>query len=95
MCIRDRVSSEDFNRLMFEEAVATIENALSKNRKTARVFYIPNLDCSVMLDESNFSKVLETAIKFYEQQEEYDKCAELVTLKKKVNGSRKRNKGGA
>jgi len=93
--LEELVTSEDFNRLMFEEAVATIENALRKNRKTARVFYIPNLDCSVILDEKNFNQVLETAIKFYEQQEEYDKCAELVTLKKKVNEPRKRNKGGA
>ena len=80
---------------MFEEAVATIENALDKKRETARVFYIPNLDCSVILEQRNFTKVLDTAIKFYEQQEEYDQCAKLVTLKKRVNGSKKRNKGGA
>lgn len=89
------VDSEDFNRLMFEEAVATIENALDKKRETARVFYIPNLDCSVILEQRNFTKVLDTAIKFYEQQEEYDQCAKLVTLKKRVNGPKKRNKGGA
>ena len=58
------VDSTDFNRLMFEEAVATIENALSKKRKTARVFYIPNLDCSVILDYKNFTKVLDNAIHF-------------------------------
>jgi len=93
--LEELVTSEDFNRLMFEEAVATIENALRKNRKTARMFYIPNLDCSVVLKQSNFKKVLDTAIKFYEQQEEYDRCAELVTLKKRANGPKKRNKGGA
>ncbi len=86
------VGSSDFNRLMFEEAVATIENALNKKRKTARMFYIPNLDCSVILEQRNFIKVLNTAIQFYEQQEEYDECAKLVKLKEKVNGSEKRNK---
>ena len=90
--LNELVDSEDFNRLMFEEAIATIENALDKKRETARVFYIPNLDCSVVLEQRNFTKVLNTAIKFYEQQEEYDKCAELVTLKKKINGPKKGNK---
>jgi len=82
------VENEDFTRLIFEESIATIENALNKNRKTARVFYIPNLDCSVILKEQNFVEVIENAVKFYEQQEEYDKCAELVALKNKVNESR-------
>ena len=92
--LEELVGSEDFNRLMFEEAVATIKNALSKKRKTARIFYIPNLDCSVMLEHKNFTEVLNTAIQFYEQQEEYDECVKLVRLKEKVNEPEKRNKTG-
>ena len=86
------VGNDDFSRLMFQQAVATIENALNKKRKTARVFYIPNIDCSVILEYKNFIKVLNTAIQFYEQQEEYDECAKLVRLKERVNESKKRNK---
>ena len=86
------VGNDDFSRLMFQEAIATIENALNKKRKTARVFYIPNIDCSVMLEYKNFIEVLNTAIQFYEQQEEYDECAKLVRLKEQVNESEKRNK---
>ena len=86
------VGNDDFSRLMFQEAIATIENALNKKRKTARVFYIPNIDCSVILECKNFIKVLNTAIQFYEQQEEYDECAKLVRLKERVNESEKRNK---
>lgn len=92
--LNELVGSTDFSRLMFEEAIATIKNALSKKRKTARMFYIPNIDCSVMLDHKNFTKVLDTAIHFYEQQEEYDQCANLVRLKEEVNESEKRNKTG-
>ena len=89
------LDSDDFSRLMFQEAIATIENALTKKREVARMFYIPNIDCSVMLEQRNFKLVLDNAIKFYEQQEEYDKCAELVTLKNKINEPEKRNKRGA
>ena len=90
--LNELLDSDDFSRLMFQEAIATIENALNKKRKTARVFYIPNIDCSVMLEYKNFIKVLNTAIQFYEQQEEYDECAKLVRLKEQVNESEKRNK---
>ena len=93
--LNELIDSNDFSRLMFEEAISTIENALSKKREVARMFYIPNIDCSVMLEQRNFQLVLDNAIKFYEQQEEYDKCAELVTLKKKINEPKKGNKGSA
>ncbi len=93
--LNELVDSDGFSRLMFEEAIATIENALDKKREVARIFYIPNIDCSVMLEQRNFKLVLDNAIKFYEQQEEYDKCAELVTLKKKINEPKKGNKRGA
>ncbi len=88
------VDSEDFNRLMFEEATSTIENALNKKREIARMFYIPNIDCSVMLEQGNFKSVLDNAIEFYEKQEEYDECAKLVTIKKKIDEPKKRNKRG-
>tara|TARA_Y100001972_G_C7655721_1_gene330227 strand:+ start:299 stop:643 length:345 start_codon:yes stop_codon:yes gene_type:complete len=92
--LEELVKSEDFHQLLLDEAIATVEHALTKKRKSARVCYVPNLECSVVLEERNFSKVLSTAIKFYEQQEDYTKCAQLVKLKEEVNGSKKRNKGG-
>ena len=88
------VESKDFHQLLLDESIATIEHALDKNRKSARIFYVPNLECSVVLEERNFSKVLDTAIAFYEQEEDYTKCGELVKLKEKVDGSKKGNKTG-
>jgi len=90
--LKELVNNEDFSRLLLEEAIITVENALNKKRKSARVFYIPNIDCSVVLEYKNFNKVLDTALQFYEQQEEYDECAKLVKLKEEVNESKKRNK---
>lgn len=87
------VESEDFHKLLLNEAIATIKYALTKKRKSSRVCYVPNLECSVVLEQRNFAKVLNTAIKFYEQQEDYTQCAELVKLKKQVNGSEEGNKG--
>lgn len=90
--LEELVSSEDFNKLLIDEAITTIEHALDKKRKSARICYIPNLESSVVIEERNFSKIIGNAIKFYEQQEDYTKCAELVKLKEEVNGPEKRNK---
>jgi|TARA_R110000782_G_scaffold149476_2_gene242164 hypothetical protein len=89
--LEDLIESEDFNQLLLDEAINTIKNALNKNRKSTRVFYVPNLECSVVLDKRNFSKVLTTAIDFYENQEDYTKCSELVNLKKLIDESEKGN----
>jgi hypothetical protein len=81
------VESEEFNKLLIDEAIDTIEHSLDKNRKSGRVCYIPNIECSVVLEERNFHRVIDNAIKFYEIQEDYKKCVELVKLKEKVDGS--------
>ena len=85
--------SEDFHKLLFDEVVSGIEEALETNFTQAKVIYIPNLECSVIIYRRNFKAAIEKVIGFYEQQEDYKKCAELVNLKNKVNGTKKRNKG--
>ena len=85
------VESDDFNQIVLDEAISTIKNAFTKNRKSTRVFVIPNLDCSVVLEQHNFSKVLTTAIGFYENQEDYTICAELTKLKKEIDESKEGN----
>jgi len=92
--LEELVGSEDFTQLILDEAISTIEYALDKERKSARVCYIPNLESSVVIEKRNFPKILGTAIRFYEEQEDYTKCAELVKLKNKVDGPGKRNKKG-
>lgn len=85
--------SKDFHKLLFDEVVTGVEEALESNTTTAKIIYIPNLECSVTIYRRNFKDAIEGVIKFYEKQEDYVKCAELVKLKKKVNGTKKRNKG--
>ena len=85
--------SEDFHQLLFDEVVVGIEEALETNFSQAKIIYIPNLECSVIIYRRNFKAAIEEVIKFYENQEDYKKCAELVRLKNKVNGTKKGNKG--
>ena len=87
--------SEDFHKLLFGEVVTGIEEAIESQSSTAKIIYIPNLECSVTIYRRNFKAALEGVIKFYEKQEDYKKCAELVKLKTKINGSKKGNKGNS
>jgi hypothetical protein len=87
--------SEDFHKLLFDEVVVGIEESLGSQTSTAKIIYIPNLECSVIIYRRNFKAAIEGVIKFYEQQEDYKKCAELVKLRNKVNGSKKGNKGNS
>lgn len=85
--------SEDFHKLLFDEVVTGIGEALETNSTTAKIIYIPNLECSVTIYRRNFKAAIEGVIKFYEKQEDYKKCAELVKLKERVDGTKKRSKG--
>ena len=84
--------SEDFHKLLFDEVIVGIEEALETNFTQAKIIYIPNLECSVIIYRRNFKAAIGEVIKFYEKQEDYKKCAELVRLKNKVNGTAKGNK---
>jgi len=92
--LNELVESKDFHQLLLDEAVKVIEESLTKEINEVKLYSITNLDCFLILQRSNFSKVISKAIKLYEAEEDYDKCAELVKLKEKVNESKKRTKRG-
>ena len=86
------LGSQDFHKLLIDESVKVIEESVKKKQKEVKLFLISNLDCFVILEKSNFPKILNKAIEFYEGEEDYDKCVELVKLKKMVNETKKGNK---
>lgn len=90
--LNELVESKDFHQLLLDEAVKVIEESLTKEITEVKLYSITNLDCFLILQRSDFSKVISKAIKLYEAEEDYDKCAELVKLKEKVNESKKRTK---
>jgi hypothetical protein len=90
--LNELVESKDFHQLLLDEAIKVIEESLNKKENQVKLYSITNLDCFLVLEKSNFSKVISKVIQFYEAEEDYDKCAKLVKLKEKVNESKKRTK---
>jgi len=89
--LNELVESEDFNKLLLNEAVSSIEEALEKGEDKALVAYLSNLECKVLLNKEHFIPIIDKAIAFYEQEEDYVKCGELVKLKTQVNEPEKGN----
>ena len=92
--LSELVESEDFHQLLLDESIKVIEESLKIKDNEVKLFSITNLDCFLILKKSNFSKVIDKTIKFYEAKEDYNKCAELIKLKKKVNETKKGTKRG-
>jgi len=90
--LEELIESKDFHQLLLDESIKVIEESLNMKKNEVKLFSISNLDCFIILNRLDFPKVITKAIQLYESLEDYDKCAELVKLKKKVNETKKRNK---
>jgi hypothetical protein len=90
--LEELIESKDFHQLLLDESIKVIEESLKVKGNEVKLFSISNLDCFITLNRLDFPKVISKAIQLYESLEDYDKCAELVKLKKKVNETKKRNK---
>ena len=90
--LEELIESRDFHQLLLDESIKVIEESLKMKENEVKLFSISNLDCFIILNKIDFPKVINKAIELYESLEDYDKCAELVKLKKKVNETKKRNK---
>ena len=89
--LNELVESEDFNKLLLNEAITSIQDALEKGEDKALVAYLSNLECKVLLDKEYFPPIIDKAIAFYEQEEDYVKCGELVKIKQQVNEPKEGN----
>jgi len=56
------VENEEISKVLIDEAIDTIEHALVKKRKSARVCYVPNLECSVVLEQSSSMRFMRSLV---------------------------------
>ncbi len=90
--LNELIENLDFHQLLLDESIKVIEESLKIKENEVKLFSITNLDCFILLKKSNFTKVIDQTIKFYESKEDYNKCAELIKLKGKVNETKKGTK---
>ena len=72
--------SEQFNNLILQDAFEVVEKAVSTKKKAVPIVNIPNLGLEVSVERSNFKPILQKALQYYIQQEQYERCEHLTKL---------------
>ena len=73
-------NSEQFNNLILQDAFEVVEKAASTKKKTIPIVNIPNLGLQVSVERQNFKPILQKALQYYIQQEQYEKCEQVTKL---------------
>lgn len=72
--------SEQFTNLILQDAFEAVEQAATTKKKSIPVVCVPNLGLEVSVERKNFKPILQKALQHYTNQEQYERCAKLVTL---------------
>jgi hypothetical protein len=80
---KEYLSLNETKQGLCDYTVLSIEEAIKKNDNTARLFVINNSH-EFQLDKKEWVETLNNIIKMYQQQEQYEKCADCVNLISKL-----------
>lgn len=74
--------------IVFNQVFNCIKSASSSNEHEVAILVHPNVSAIVVVDETEFDEVLSHCLDYFEFQEAYEKCNEIVILKKKIKESK-------
>jgi hypothetical protein len=77
-------TSEEFLELIHKGAVAAIKQAIRKNKSDCILFNVENLNLKIKIDKSEYKKLIDSCIKYYETIEDYTTCQRLVRIKERI-----------
>jgi len=66
--------------IIIEETVLAIKEGIKKKKKSTPIFEIAGSNCYVELEKTNWKPSLESALEYYIEREEYNKCVECRDL---------------
>jgi hypothetical protein len=73
-------NSPQFNNLILKDAFDVVERAAKTKKKSVPVIAIPNLGLEVFIERHNFKPILQKALDYYTNEEQYERCADLAQL---------------
>ena len=66
--------------VVMKEVVDAIKDGINRKRRNISLFQINDSNYVIGLDKKQWKPSLESALKYYEKQEEYNKCSEIVKM---------------
>ena len=80
------VSYEDVQKdsyvqeVVMSEVINAIKDGIKRKHRNISLFQINDSNYVIGLDKKQWKPSLQSALKFYEEKEEYNKCSEIVKL---------------
>jgi hypothetical protein len=75
------IDSEKFMDTLYTEAINSIEDGIKNNLDNIQLFKIADYNSIVSVKKENINFVLDKAIEFYADKEDYDLCQIIKNLK--------------
>jgi hypothetical protein len=72
--------SPQFNDLILKDAFDIVEKAAKTKKKSVPLVAIPNLGLEVSIERHNFKPILQKALDYYTEQEQYERCMDVAQL---------------
>jgi len=71
-------------QIVIDETVVAIKEGINKKKKSISLFEVANSEYYIELKKDEWKSSLESAIEFYAEKEEYDRCIECRDLINKL-----------
>ena len=75
------VNSDKFMDMLYTESINSIEDGIKNNLDIITLFKIADFDSVVRVKKEDINEVLDKAIEFYANNEDYDLCQIVKNLK--------------
>jgi len=76
--------NSEFNQFILENTLEPLKYAINKNKTQCILFVVGDGDYKVIVKKNQYKTILDRAIEYFENKEDYNKCNELVKLKEKI-----------
>lgn len=76
--------NEVVRNLVYINTFVGIKEALKKRSKHAKICEINSSGHYLTIEQEDFKTALDNTLSYYEKQEEYETCAEIIELKNKL-----------
>jgi hypothetical protein len=74
----------EVKEVVIEEVIYAIKDAIKRKKSSIELFEVANSDYYLQLNKDKFKPSLETALEYFLEKEEYDRCIECRDLINKL-----------
>jgi hypothetical protein len=82
--LNELCTSDVFSDFILSETLEAIEEAIETNKTEAHIINISNYRFKIIINREQFESAINSVLKKYEKEENYDKCIYLTQLIKKI-----------